>query len=125
MPFADDIFGDLAAGSPLSQEEMARIVARAERRARYGREPSGVTEMRQRAAHQAALAAQINEALRSGDVVSARALVAEAEQLFGRASMVDAVQLAARQDQEDRMAEHHQAHDNGYDHDHWGFEEEV
>src|SRR6516225_8381151 len=100
-PF-DGIFGDASASPGLSEEEMSHIARRAQRRARYAQPAAGVAEMRERAAHQAALAAQINEALQARDVVSARALVAEGEQLFGRASMVEAVELQARQAQADR-----------------------
>jgi len=51
------------------------------------------------------------EALQSRDVVRAQALIQEGERLFGRAAMVDAVQLQASQDQQDRMAEHYVAMD--------------
>jgi hypothetical protein len=97
MAFDPHLFGDASATSGLSEEDIRRVVVRAERRAKYARPAAGVTEMRQRAAYQAALAAQINEALQSRDVVSARALIAEGEQLFGRGAMLDAVEVRARE----------------------------
>jgi hypothetical protein len=123
MPFADDIFGDLVGPAGLSAEELRRLARRAERRERYGRPPADVAEVRERAAAQTELARQISEALRMRDVVSARALIAEGEQLFGREVLLSAVELQARQDVENQMAEHYQAPGNGYE-DHWPIEED-
>jgi hypothetical protein len=95
----EGLFGDATASTTLSDEDMRRVAMRAERRARYGREPAGVTERRRRAADQAELARQISEALHARDVVSARALIADGAALYGHSALLAAVEVQASQDQ--------------------------
>jgi hypothetical protein len=105
-PF-DNLFGNPAQSANLPEGDLRHVLRRAQRLAGRGRQPAGVAGIRARAAEQTELAAEINDALRARDVVRAQALIAEGERLFGRAAMVDAVRLQARQAQEDRMAEHY------------------
>jgi hypothetical protein len=100
MAFDPHLFGDASASSGLSEEDIRRVVVRAERRARYGRQPADVVEMRQRAHEQAELARQIGAALEAHDVVSAQALIQAGAAMFGHRAMVAAVEAAARERQE-------------------------
>jgi hypothetical protein len=103
-PF-DNLFGDLTGSTGLSEEDFRRIARRAERRARYGRQPAGVAGIRARGAERAALAQEIGAALQMNDTLTARDLIEEAARLgYSHADMLAAVELQARQAQEDRMA---------------------
>jgi hypothetical protein len=107
MAAFDDLFGDPAAGTPLPEADMRRMVRRAQRLAERGMQPAGVAGIRARAAEQTELAAEINDALRARDVVRAQALIREGAALFGHGAMLAAVQLEASQDHQESMAGHY------------------
>jgi hypothetical protein len=97
-PFDDSLFGDLRAGSPLTEAEMQRIAAQARRRAE--RQKPGLEGIRARGAERAEIARQISEALRMNDTLTARDLIEEAARLgYSHADMLDAVQVRAREAQ--------------------------
>jgi hypothetical protein len=139
MAAFDNLFGTPDGSPTLTDADWRHIERRAQRLARYGRQPPGaqadIAQIRGRAAGQVELATEINDALRLGNAVLAQALIAEGEQLFGRAALVAAVEAQARQDQVDAMeavrrreadpgdpwADDHAPHDPD---DAWGLEDE-
>jgi hypothetical protein len=98
MAAFDDLFGNPSAGTTLSEADLRHVTRRAQRLAGRGVQPPGVAGARARASEQAELAREISAALQGRDVVRAQALIQEGERVFGRAAMVDAVQLQASQD---------------------------
>jgi hypothetical protein len=105
-PFRD-LFGDAAAGPMLTDADLQHIERRAERLAKYGRQPPGaqadIAQIRGRAAGQAELAADINDALRARDVVRAQAMIHEGAALYGHAAMMRAVEAQASADHMEAM----------------------
>jgi hypothetical protein len=103
MAAFDDLFGDATGATRLSEEDMGRIARRAERRARYGRQPPGIAGVRDRARQQSELATEIGDALRARNVVLAQALIREGAAVFGHAAMVAAVEAQASADHMEAM----------------------
>jgi hypothetical protein len=103
MAAFDNLFGTPDGTVALTDADWRRIQRRAERHAQRGVQPPGVAGIRARAAEQAELAADINDALRARDVVRAQAMILEGAAVFGHAAMVAAVEAQASADHMEAM----------------------
>jgi hypothetical protein len=101
--FDDHLFGNPTAAVPtLAEHDLRRITRRAQRRADRGMQPPGF--YRARAAEQAELARQINEALRMRDAVSVRNPIEEAARLgYSHTAMLRAVEEQTQQERLEEM----------------------
>jgi hypothetical protein len=104
MAAFDDLFGNPAQGTHLSEADLRRITRRADRLASRGVQPSGVAGMRARAADQAELAREINQALHVRDMPLAQALILEGAAVYGHGPLLAAVEAHSRQEAVDAVA---------------------
>jgi hypothetical protein len=102
-PFRD-LFGDAAAGPMLTDADLQHIERRAQRLAQRGEQPPGVAGIRARAAEQAELAQEINQALHMRDMPLAQALIREGAAVYGHGPLLAAVEAHSRHEAVEAVA---------------------